>query len=581
VGELALSCRDIANAGLPLPQPPPGKGEGARRAYRAGIALLAAVFLGSPALAEDAPAPKLHGDIPILAEEAAAAGIEHVYGGPWEYFVGGGVAAFDCNSDRRPDLFLAGGKNAAALYVNESEIGGELRFAKTESGLSERDLTKVTGAYPLDIDNDGIMDLAVLRVGENLLLKGKGECRFEVANRAYSFDGGRGWTTAFAAEWEKGETFPTLAFGQYVDRSAPGSPWGTCHDNFLFRPLSADEGTPDYSEPFTLSPGYCALSMLFTDWNRSGEASLRITNDRQYYRGGEEQLWKVPPHRPPKLYTASDGWRRLMIWGMGIAEADLDADGYPEYALTSMGDNKLEKLDPEAEEDRPVYQNIAYDLGAMAHRPYTGGDLKPSTAWHAGFADFNNDGLSDLFIAKGNVEAMPDFASFDPDNLLLGLWQGGFTEVGNEAGIALDRRGRGAAIADLNLDGMLDLVVVNREAPVSLFRNCGVKTAFGSAPLGNFVEIEVSQEGANRNAVGARLSVKTGTHVMARNVQVGGGHASGSAGFTHVGLGTAERATIRVQWPDGEWSHPYRVFANQFVVIRRGEAAASYWYPPH
>ncbi|MBZ8133819.1 CRTAC1 family protein [Afifella sp. IM 167] len=547
------------------------------------VGLLAAVLTAPPALSEDAPAPKPPGDIPVLAEEAAAAGIAHVYGGPWEYFVGGGVAAFDCNDDRRPDLFLAGGKNEAALYVNRSEVGGALRFAKGETGLSGRDLTRVTGAYPLDIDNDGIMDLAVLRVGENLLLKGKGACRFEVANRAFGFDGGRGWTTAFAAEWEPGEAFPTLAFGQYVDRSAPGSPWGTCHDNFLFRPQKTDRAgaaAPDYSDPDTLSPGYCALSMLFTDWNRSGEASLRITNDRQYYRGGEEQLWKVPPKRPPKLYTASDGWRRLMIWGMGIAEADLDADGYPEYALTSMGDNKLEKLDPEAEEDRPVYENIAYDLGAMAHRPYTGGDLKPSTAWHAGFADFNNDGLSDLFIAKGNVEAMPDFAAFDPDNLLLGLWQGGFAEAGKEAGIALDRRGRGAAIADLNLDGMLDLVVVNREAPVSLFRNCGVKTGLGAAPLGNFVEIAVSQEGANRNAVGARLSVKTGTHVMARRIQTGGGHASGSAGFVHVGLGTAERAEIRIEWPDGEWSHPYRVFANQFVVIRRGEAAASYWYPP-
>ena len=57
-----------------------------------------------------------------------------------------------------------------------------------------------------------------------------------------------------------------------------------------------------------------------------------------------------------------------------------------------------------------------------------------------------------------------------------------------------------------------------------------------------------------------------------RNIQIGGGDASGHLGWMHVGLGTAERAEIRVQWPDGEWSYPYRAFANQFVVDRSHEA---------
>lgn len=57
---------------------------------------------------------------------------------------------------------------------------------------------------------------------------------------------------------------------------------------------------------------------------------------------------------------------------MGIASIDLDVDGFPEYALTSMGDTKLQKLDPEADETVPVYQDIAFDLGVTAHRPYAG-----------------------------------------------------------------------------------------------------------------------------------------------------------------------------------------------------------------
>lgn len=519
-------------------------------------------------------------DVPVMHEEATAAGISHVYGGPWEFFVGGGAAAFDCNGDRKPDVFIAGGKNPAKFYVNESPTGGALRFREKSLGLDPKDLVNITGAYALDIDNDGYRDLVILRVGRNLILKGGPNCTFQKADRLFTFDGGRAWTTAFAATFEAGNSFPTLAFGNYVDRSAPGSPWGTCEDNDLYRP-AAGKDAPDYSNHIPLRPGYCSLSMLFTDWNRSGTPSLRISNDRQYYRGGEEQLWKVDPGKPPRLYTRADGWRHLTIWGMGIAEGDLNGDGYPEYALTSMGDTKLQTLDRQADEDTPVYDDIAYSLGATAQRPYEGKDLRPSTGWHSEFADFNNDARLDLYIAKGNVEAMQDFAAFDPDNLLLGQADGKFFEAGHLSGIDLPRRGRGAIVDDFNMDGMLDLLVVNREGPVSLFRNMGAIAPWGGTrPMGNWVEIEVGQKGANRNAVGATISIKIGNQTVTRKVDVGGGHASGHAGFIHAGLGTAERAEIRIHWPDGGWSPTYRVFANNFVIIRRGEDEARYWYPP-
>ncbi|MDH3234755.1 MAG: CRTAC1 family protein [Alphaproteobacteria bacterium] len=538
----------------------------------AGLALFAAV---SPAIAGEAP--RAVPNAPHFVEEATAAGVAHVYDGAWEHFVGGGAAAFDCNGDRKPDLALAGGKSPVRLLVNHSQAGGALRFDEGDMGLSDKDRIGALGIYPLDIDDDGHLDLVLLRVGRNLLLKGGPNCAFEKASRAWAFDGGRAWTTAFAATWEPDAAFPTLAFGNYVDRTAPGSPWGTCDDNLLLRPSSG--GTPRYDQSTALTPGHCALSMLFTDWNRSGEPALRIANDRQYHLNGEEQLWRIPPKRAPRLYSRSDGWARLKIWGMAIAEADLDADGYPEYALTSMGDTKLQRLDEEAEEGRPVYRDIAFEKGATAHRPYTGGDRRPSTGWHAEFADFDNDGLLDLFIAKGNVEAMPDFSAYDPDNLLLGQPDGGFLEAGDTAGIALDRRGRGGAIADFNLDGMLDLAVVNRGDPVSLFRNLGNRAAHGRRPLGNWLAIELRQPSPNRNAVGARVSVRVGNRTLTRIVQVGGGHASGRAGWVHLGLGTAERAQIRVQWPDGEWSHAFRAFANNFVIIDRAEAEVRYWYP--
>jgi hypothetical protein len=521
--------------------------------------------------------PDFTTDVPSLQEEATAAGLDHSYTGPWEFFVGGGAASLDCNGDRLPDLFLAGGASAAGLFVNQSKTGGALSFRQMEMDLMPEDLNKVLGVYPLDIDNDRHTDLVLLRLGRNIVLKGGPDCHFEKANRAFGFDGGRAWSTAMSATWEGENRFPTIAIGNYVDRSAPGAPFGTCEPNTLLRPGAGD--TPDYSGERMLEPGHCALSMLFTDWNRSGTADLRITNDRQYYRDGEEQLWDMRDGQAPRLYSTSQGWQRLTVWGMGIAETDFDADGLPEYALTSMGDTKLQKLDDEAGEDRPTYRDIAFEMGATAHRPYTGGDAKPSTGWHSEFADINNDTLTDLFIAKGNVQAMPDFASFDPDNLLLGSFDGKFHEKGAEAGIALKTRGRGAVVEDFNMDGMLDLLVVNREHRASLFRNLGARTDWGHRPLGNWVKIELDNGKINPAGIGSVISVRTGTRTQTRRLQVGGGHASGQAGFAHVGLGVSERATIRVQWPDGEWSHPYRVFANQHVRIIRGEADARYWYP--
>ena len=222
------------------------------------LAALIALCPLAPALADDSAA-KPAGDVPLLHEEAAAAGLHQVYDGPWEFFVGGGGAALDCDGSGFPSVFLAGGKNRAKLFVNVSKSGGPLKFEERplDIGADPTLLDNVIGAYPIDIDGDGHMDLFVLRVGKNLLLKGGPDCTFTLANKEWNFEGDSGWTTSFAAEWEKGQKFPTLAIGHYVDRNAPGSPWGTCEENSLYRPQPGDK--PDYSARTPLVPGYCAL----------------------------------------------------------------------------------------------------------------------------------------------------------------------------------------------------------------------------------------------------------------------------------------------------------------------------------
>ena len=496
-----------------------------------------------------------------FVEEGEAAGLQSRFEGEDEFMVGGGVAVLDCDDDGLPEIYVTGGVNKAKFYRNRSVRGGPLKLQEQRSGL---ELTNATGAYPLDIDSDGQMDLVVLRVGENQVFRGLGGCKFERANERWNIPAGNDWNTAFSATWERGQSWPTLAFGTYYDRSRPDFPWGTCTPGVLLRP---DPAGGRFAAPEPLAPGYCALSMLFSDWNRSGEASLRVSNDREYYKGGQEQLWKIQPGKPPTAYTAEEGWKRLQIWGMGIASHDIDGDGFPEVFLTSMADNKFQKLSGDG--SRPVYVDEAFKRGITAHRPYIGGDIHPSTAWHAQFADVNNDTWSDLFIVKGNVSTMPDFAIQDPNNLLLGQPDGKFLEAGSQSGVASFRRGRGGMLADLNGDGLLDMVVVNRWEKAQLWRNVGSGKAAAPAPVGRWLQLRLRQTGGNRDAVGAWVEVQTGERVQREELTVGGGHASGYLGWMHFGLGAAAQAKVRVQWPGSGWSDWMTANADGFFVLDR------------
>ncbi len=473
---------------------------------------------------------------------------KHIYDGGWEHFVGGGVAVFDCNGDTLPDLFLAGGSNSSQLFINTSRE--QISF-KTETPES-LSLTGVTGAYPLDVDGDGIMDLAILRVGPDLLLRGHADCQFSPFD-TLGFQTEDHWTTGFSATWESGQTLPTLAFGTYVDRFDPEGPFESCGPTLLYRP----EGGL-YREPLYLAPGYCSLSILFSDWARTGRADLRVSNDRHYYvRGGQEQLWAMAPE--PRQYTEDEGWLPFSIWGMGIASRDLTGDGFPEVYLTSMGDQKLQVFDPVT--NGPTWRDATYEKGTTAHRPHIGGDGRPSTGWHAQFGDVNNDGRDDIFVAKGNVEQMPDAALNDPNNLLLQKSDGQFIEAAADAGVASMAKSRGAALVDLNNDGQLDLVVVNRGSELEVSQN----TSQG----GNWLLIDVTQDQSNHAAIGGFIEVKTSLGVQTRELTVGGGHASGIAGFQHFGLGSEDQVQVRMIWPDGSKSEWLDYQPNQIIRFYR------------
>lgn len=457
-----------------------------------------------------------------LFENLSANLPSHVYDGDWEHFVGGGLALFDCDGDALPDVFAAGGQNPPLMLRNQ----GDFDFEAVDIPA----LIGTTGAYPIDLNADGFTDLFVLRVGENRILQGGPNCAFTDATNLFGLPTDDRWSTAFTAWWEPEADRPTLAVGNYVDRTNPDGPFGACDVNMILRPVS--EG---YIES-VLAPGYCPLSILAANDAR-GRPTLRLSNDRHYYlKDGHEQMWDLGEGR---FLGADDGWNNIALWGMGIASRDLNGDGLDEVMLTSMGDQLLQFAIPGG-----GYAAADYAIGTYAQRPHVGDDGRPSTGWHAEFADVDNDGRADLFIAKGNVDQMPGMATRDPNNLLMQKADGSFVEAAQTAGVATLTRARGAGLADFDGDGRLDLIVSNRRAPLELYRNTTKQT-------GNWITVDLQQAGGNRNAIGAVISVASKDALQTIQHTIGGGHAGGQLLPRHFGLGSAKVAEITIRWPDG------------------------------
>jgi len=535
------------------------------------VAVVAAVGIAA-ALGFVHARPGSAGTIPRFVDETSGSGLGITYDGPVELSVGGGVAVMDCDGDGLPDLYVAGGTNPAGLFRNTSAVGGKLRFERVTDPVI--DLTSVTGAYPIDVDGDRVVDLVVLRSGGNVALRGLGGCRFERANDAWGLDGGTLDTMAFSATWEFGSSWPTIAFGNYVDQ-AIDDPQRWCEPNQLIRPASpSGQG---WGTPQDLVPSWCTLSLLFSSWDGSGRADLRVSNDRHYYPQnlGQEQLWRIPPAASVSLYTGADGWNRVQVEGMGIASYDLTGDGLPEVYLTSQAANHLMTLAEGSA--RPIYQDIGLERGTNVPHPVVGDTTLPSTAWHPEFADVNNDGLIDLYVSKGNVSQQPDYAKRDPSNLLLGRADGTFEDVTEAAGLISFERGRGAAMVDFNLDGRLDLVESFYGAPTLVWRNDGPSD--GSTEPAHWLAVRLQDVGnPNASAIGATIEVTTNAAVSRREVTIGGGHSGGQLGWIHFGLGQAEGAQVNVRWPDGMWSAAMTVAADQFTIIDRSSGPQQ-WQP--
>jgi len=145
---------------------------------------------------------------------------------------------------------------------------------------------------------------------------------------------------------------------------------------------------------------------------------------------------------------------------------------------------------------------------------------------------------------------------------LLQSGDGSFSEASGVAGLASMHRGRGAALVDLNEDGLLDVIVVNRRAPMQVYQNT-------TLDVGHWISVRLHQPKINRDAIGAWLEVDTGAHTYAREITIGGGHAGGKLGFEHFGLGKVDAVRLRAIWPNQSHSPWVTLTADRKYVFDR------------
>ena len=515
-----------------------------------------------------------------FADEAAQRGIDfrHVSGFDGGYrlpeITGSGAALADIDGDGDLDIYLVQSGSlredasppADRLYINV----GDGRF---EAGAPVPDGDGYgMGVAAGDYDNDGDVDLYVTNVGANVLLRNDGNGTFENVAAAAGVDhAGWGASAAFLDLDADGDLDIFLAnyikwrmeteldcFMAGVRTYCPPQNYKAAAPDALFR-NNGDGTFTDVSQAAGLKLAFGnGFGVVGADFDGNGRTDVFVANDMTV-----NQLWL---NRGGLRFDES-----ALEWGcgvdeqgqakagMGVVAADVDDDGDADVLVVNL----------EGQTD-----SLFLNQGAWFEDATTAFGLGVSSRKHTRFgvvlADFDNDGRLDIFEANGRVAHAEASASDDPfaePNMLhRGTAAGRFELVSPAGGTSLPllHTSRGLAAGDVDDDGGIDLLVVNRDAAPYLLMN-------RHANRGNWLRFRVLTV-HGRAAHAATVSVAIAGQRRYRDVQPAASYLSSNDARVHFGLG-AERAVtdVRVRWPDGQEEAFGDFEANRTVVLRRGE----------
>ncbi len=464
----------------------------------------------------------------------------------------GGMSVLDFDGDGRPDIFFANGASSPALGKRDAgdfnrlyRNLGSMRFEDVSEAAGVTGEGYSMGAAAADFDNDGHPDLFVAGVFRNALYRNRGDGTFEDITEM-SGVGSSEW--AVAAGWVDYDRDAlldlfvvnyadwTLEFDRYCgDRGRDLRVY--CHPKYLkpianrlyrnlgngrFRPVGAEMGIDGLRGR--------GMSAAFADFDGDGYTDIFVTNDNL-----------------PNFLLVNQAGERFVedallagialldhgrpVASMGVDLGDVDGNGAPDVAVTALSGETFPLF---VAGPGGAFRDMTVSSGmARASRPYAG--------WGNAFADLDNDGDLDLVTANSHVNDLVD--QFEPyryhqRNTVFPNLGGRFgepTEFGPPSAY------RGVAVADLDGDGLLDIVVSALGEPARVFRNV-------SKPDRGWLGVALRGDSSGRDALGARVRVNGQT----RWVKSAAGYASSTLRPVHFGLGEAEGpVTVEVDWPSG------------------------------
>lgn len=555
--------------------------------------------------------------------------LEYIY-----YYNGGGVAVGDINNDGLPDIyFSANSKGHNKLYLNHG--GFQFQDITERAGVAGTS-DWCTGVTMADVNGDGFLDIYVCAVANTHGLQGHNELFINNGNGTFTESAARyglafsGFSTQAAFfDYDHDGDLDCFILNQsehpnqhIVDTSHRHQP-DPYSGGRLYRNDGVN-GSPKFTDVTAQAGIYQSslnygLGLGIADLNNDGWEDIYIGNDFH-----ENDYYYVNKGDGTFVECGADHFRHYSRYSMGNDIADYNNDGQPDIVTVDMlpSDEKILKTYGNGEHLDTYTQKITRngyqdqysrnclqvnngggasfsDLGLIA------GMAATDWSWSPLMADLDNDGKKDLFISSG-IERRPldlDFIQFfsnirDPrkygspeqlektllDKMPQGyghpyIFQGDghihFTDVSEPWGTA-DLLGcfNGAAYADLDNDGRLDLVINCLNAPATILKN--------NTPVKHYLSLTCKGNGLNTGGIGVKVWVFTGGTMQYQQLMPTRGFQSSSDLRPHVGLDSVKTVdSLLIVWPDQQYQLLRHVQTDQNLVLRQQEARQAFVYRDH
>jgi hypothetical protein len=494
---------------------------------------------------------------------------------------GSGVAWIDFDNDGLPDLFFSNGADLAhgkpspgnVLYHNLGN--GKFEDVTKKAGVAGNGMF-ATGATVGDYDNDGFLDLFVTGYNSRQLFHNNGDGTFTDVTAKAGVSGG-GWSSSAAWVDYDRDGYLDLFVARYLEYDIKTAPYcGYKQEGFrMYCDPQQFDGVPaqlfhnNHDGTFTdvsVKAGIAnragkGLGVVVGDIDLDGWPDIFVTNDGVrnflYRNKGDGTFQDI-------TYTAGTGFdmNGKAMAGMGTEIADFDGDGLPDIFLTAFSRE---------------YNTLFRNLGKLQFEDVT---LKAglqsgflTLAFGTKLFDYDNDGLLDIFCTNGhvtdNVELYdPQLTYRQSDLLYQNIGGGKFKDVSAESGPAfrIKHVGRGAAVADFDNDGDLDIVIADCGGPALLYRNDG-------GNRNHWLAIKARGRESNRFGLGSKVRVTAGGATQYREINPSGSYLSTSDMRLYFGLGKETVARrLEIEWPRGKKQVLENVPAGQVLTLDEANA---------